>query len=141
MGILGDYARLRTAPATLAPGGRLPVWLPAGHYELAIAVSDADSPCGGEEIPPRLFEGQTADFTPVSGVSDFAFGAGGRLYSAPLEIAEPQFLRLCGDPAAETPLFEPLVADVEIAWSPVERTLAAAAELRSAFVDSMGVSP
>lgn len=116
LGVLDDFARVRTGIQPLLPGGRMPVWLPPGRYELALVLRR------GSEIPARLFEGQAEDF--AGGETD-----GRTVLRAPLDIAAGGFLRIaedaeCGGKAA---------GEAEISWSPVDRTLESAETLRAAL--------
>jgi len=122
VGIVEDFARIRTERVDVVPGGALPVWLPPGRYDLALTLP-GDAP---RSLPARLFEAQTADFA-VS-----ASPGGGWDYSAPLDLSRPELLRALSGSDPEDPLFTPFEAVAEITWSPVEHTLDAARTLRNA---------
>jgi hypothetical protein len=120
LGVACDFARLRTGPRMLVPGDRLPVWLPPGRYGVSVACRRVP----GKAFPASLFAGQAADFAVASADGDDV------VLQASLDLPKGQMLRLLGDSGSEIPLFDPFAGEVEITWSPVERTLAAAEALR-----------
>ena len=100
----------------MLPGGRMPVWLPAGRYGLALSTRR------GTEVPPRPFEGQTEDFSREE--------TDGRVVSrAPLVLAEGGFLRLRGDAECGGTF----AGEIEISWSPVDRMMETAETVRDAL--------
>jgi hypothetical protein len=119
LGVVEDFARARMAGETLRPGWRMPVYLPAGHYEVSVRVEDA---CQAAP-PPRLFVGQSGDFLAST-------GADGVLnLTASLDMRRGGMLRVLGEEGD----FEPFDAEVEVSWNPVERTLSAGEEIRRAL--------
>jgi hypothetical protein len=116
LGVLEDFARVRSGIRPLVPGGRMPVWLPAGRYGLALSFRRDTG------IPPRLFEGQTEDFAKEE-------TPGKVVLRAPLEIAEGGFLRLRDDADCGGRFS----GDIEISWSPIDWTLEAAENVRAAL--------
>ena len=115
VGILEDFARIKLGNWRVAPGLRLPVWLPPGHYEMSLTIAPSDLP----RPLPRLFEAQTADD------AAHPLDDGRYLLTLPLDVPDGQFLSVVRSD------FDPFLASVEITWSPVDRSLEAAQHLRT----------
>ena len=120
-GILADFARLRTGWQLFAPGYPLPVCLPPGRYDMLVTFHGNEVP----DIPPRLFAAQEGDFAPVRDET------GRWTCSTSLDVREGQVLHFLDK--NDGICFAPFWAEAEIAWSPVELTLAAAEPLRAAL--------
>lgn len=120
LGVACDFARMRTGVRMLVPGVRLPVWLPAGRYDVSLAFHRMPE----TPIPARFFKGQSSDCS-VSTEED-----GDVVLHATLDLPKGQMLRLLDELDTGNTPFKPFAADVEIAWSPVGHTLAAAEVLR-----------
>jgi hypothetical protein len=128
--ILADFARLRLESQLIAPGLTLPVYLPPGRYELSFALSPQFSP---ENVTPRLFATQTADFTFEQ------TDAGLHLFHASVVIKRGQMLQIMGRIGESFSMmygnasYIPITAEIEISWSPLSQTLAVADTLRKAL--------
>jgi hypothetical protein len=132
VGTLGDFARTRLGRRELSPGIRLPVYLPPGRYEVTLPVRSRNP---GPPLPPRIFEAQAEDFVQREEEP------GIWTCTASLEVACGQMLRMLGNDGEDEGLFPPFAADVEISWSPVERTGETAEALRSAFGNPKPAQP
>lgn len=118
VGVAEDFARVKLPPCRLEAGARLPLWLPQGRYALTVA---APAEAAGR-IPPRLFADQAGDFA-AEGDS----GGECRLTAA-LDVGAGGFLRV-----PDGGSFDAFDGELEIRWSPVDRTLDAAESLRAAL--------
>lgn len=128
VGILSDFARLRMRSCLLASGQVLPVFLPAGQYDVSLDLSPQFSI---QQIPPRVFKSQVTDFRPIRDASGKV-----RLQAA-LNVRAGQMLGVMGPQVDRTKnaalMFTPFTAEVEVSWSPIGQTLAAAEHLRQAL--------
>jgi hypothetical protein len=121
VGILADFARLRTGWQLFAPGYPLPVYLPPGRYGMRLVFHGHGVP----DMPPRLFAVQEGDFAPMRDET------GKWTCSTTLDVREGQVLHFLDK--KDGVVFEPFWAEPEISWSPVDFTLAAAETLRAAL--------
>lgn len=120
-GVVEDFSRARLTHCRLEPGARLPLWLPPGRYTLSLTLPGG---CSGA-VPARLFACQTGD----SGVEGNPSSAC-RL-TAVLEVPAGEFLRVAE--AGEEAFFSLVADELVVGWSPVERILEAAGQIRAAL--------
>lgn len=121
LGVLSDFSRIRLQQAAIVPGTRLPVFLPPGTYSLSLRFDLSAPP----DLPSRLFASQSSDFVLASLPDEPA------VLTASLTLTAPAFLALDGD--SDAPAYPPFSAALELTWSPVDFTLAAADALRAAL--------
>lgn len=123
LGAVVDFSRLRLVRQAVAPGVRLPAFLPPGRHTVVLAPPRPGASLP-ESLPERLFAGQ-------AGESREAWSPDGeRRLVADVDIpASGAFLV----PAAGPSPFKPFFAEVEISWSVAARLREAAAELRTAL--------
>ena len=130
IGILSDFSRVRTRSQLFVPGQVLPVFLPPGRY---VVTLDLSSQFTSRQVPARLFKSQVSDFE----LTRDALGK--ECLRAVLDIRKGQLLRVMGSKAelaaaaAGVFPYTPFTGELEISWSPMERTLAVAEELRAAL--------
>lgn len=118
-----DFARVRVKDFKMAPGQRLPVFLPAGRYDVTISVRYSNTI--PEELPLRLLPGQTANLE----ISRTKTGATHMV--AHLDLATGTLLKLPGK--IDDDSFHDFYANIEVRWDPLQRTMSAAEELRRAL--------
>lgn len=117
-----DFARVRVKDFKMAPGQRLPLFLPAGNYDVTISIMDWQTAL---DIPPRLLPGQVADMEVDSSEG------GATLLRTRLELASGTLLSLPGE--IDDKSFTTFRADIEVAWDPIQRTMDVASEIGRAL--------
>lgn len=123
IGPVADFARLRLVRQAIAPGVRLPAFLPEGRYTVSLSPPRPGSFLP-ESLPERLFACQTGEFREERSPD------GERRLVAEVDVPAPgAFLVPLESPSAFTPFF----AEAEISWSVPARLREAAAEIRAAL--------
>ena len=129
LGVVDDFARVRLDTSLREPAEKLPLWLPPGQYSLVL-VPRIQGPL---QLPSRLFDVQSADFSPAGDSEN------GQCLAAPLTVESGQFLQMAE--TGDGTCFDAFPYLLEITWSPVDQVLSAAEHLRSVLAGDAPESP
>lgn len=117
-----DFARVRVSDFMMAPGKRLPIFLPAGSYDVTISVRYSHTL---HNPPKRLLPGQTAD------LEARRTETGATILHTRLDLSRGTLLKLPGK--IDDGSFHEFEATIEVRWDPLAKTLDVADEIRRAL--------